>query len=105
MPLGRAASGAVELHVADSGPGLPPGFLGRAFERFSRADRPGPGGGAGLGLSIVRMVAEAHGGSAHVRESSRGRRGRVDRAAAVRRAARLTRRRPANKSYKEDENS
>ncbi len=64
---------AVELHVADSGPGLPPDFLDRAFERFSRPDAArGPGGGAGLGLSIVRMIAEAHGGSAHARNRPEG---------------------------------
>ena len=65
--------GTVELHVTDRGPGLPPEFLDRAFERFSRPDAArGPGGGAGLGLSIVRMIAEAHGGSAHVANRADG---------------------------------
>jgi two-component system OmpR family sensor kinase len=54
----------VELHVSDSGPGFPDGFLERAFERFSRADDARSGGrGSGLGLSIVALIAHAHGGS------------------------------------------
>ena len=54
----------VELHVRDDGAGFPPDFLARAFERFSRPDSARTRGGAGLGLSIVRAIAEAHGGSA-----------------------------------------
>ena len=55
-------SDAVVLHVADEGPGFPPEFLERAFERFSRAD--GAQAGAGLGLAIVAAIAHAHGGTA-----------------------------------------
>ncbi len=64
----RASAGqrGVELHVEDAGPGFPRDFIGHAFERFTRAD-PGRGGrGAGLGLSITRTIARAHGGDAHV---------------------------------------
>jgi signal transduction histidine kinase len=53
----------VELHVADAGPGFPDGFLERAFDRFSRADEARSSGGSGLGLSIVALIAQAHGGS------------------------------------------
>jgi two-component system OmpR family sensor kinase len=60
-----AADGIVELHVVDEGDGFPAEFLGRAFERFTRGDQARTRGGAGLGLSIVRVIAEAHGGSAH----------------------------------------
>jgi heavy metal sensor kinase len=56
----------VELHVMDEGSGFPLEFLGRAFERFTRPDPARPRGGSGLGLSIVRVIAEAHGGEAHV---------------------------------------
>jgi heavy metal sensor kinase len=56
--------GSVELHVADDGPGFPPAFLPRAFDRFSRADEARGRGGTGLGLSIADLVARAHGGRA-----------------------------------------
>jgi two-component system OmpR family sensor kinase len=58
-------NGTLELHVADDGPGFPEEFLGRAFERFSRADEARTRGGSGLGLAIVDTVARAHRGSAH----------------------------------------
>ena len=61
-----------ELHVTDDGPGFPPGFLDRAFERFSRADAARGRSGAGLGLAIVRTIAEAHGGSAHAANRAPG---------------------------------
>jgi two-component system OmpR family sensor kinase len=67
-----AANGFVELHVTDEGSGFEPEFLGRAFERFARADPARARGGSGLGLSIVRMIATAHGGTAHVASSDRG---------------------------------
>ena len=54
--------GLVELHVSDGGSGFPPEFRERAFDRFSRADEARTGGGSGLGLSIVELVAAAHGG-------------------------------------------
>jgi signal transduction histidine kinase len=60
----RAVNGHVELHVRDEGAGFPREFLDGAFERFSRPDPGRERAGAGLGLSIVRMIAEAHGGSA-----------------------------------------
>lgn len=53
------------LTVSDSGPGIATDIQSRLFERFSRGD-PARGratGGAGLGLSICRAIAEAHGGS------------------------------------------
>jgi heavy metal sensor kinase len=64
--------GLVELHVTDEGRGFPPQFLGQAFERFARADGARTGGSSGLGLSIVRVIAEAHGGSAHVANKASG---------------------------------
>ena len=58
--------GVVELHVRDNGSGIPADFVARAFDRFSRADAARGGGGSGLGLSIVKTIAEAHDGTAHV---------------------------------------
>ncbi len=65
-------NGGVELHVSDSGPGFPPEFLEQAFERFTRADQARSRGGSGLGLSIVRVIAEAHGGTAHAANGDPG---------------------------------
>jgi len=60
------ADGRVELHVLDEGRGIPPDFVPRAFERFTRANESRTGAGAGLGLAIAQVIAKAHGGSAHV---------------------------------------
>ena len=62
-----ADNGSVELHVLDDGPGFDDGFAAEAFERFSRADAARADGGAGLGLSIARAIAQAHGGSSYAR--------------------------------------
>jgi two-component system OmpR family sensor kinase len=64
----RSVDGVAELEVADSGPGLGSEEAAHAFERFHRADpsRSRASGGAGLGLSIVAAVTEAHGGRASV---------------------------------------
>ncbi len=60
------AADGYELSVTDSGPGIPADLHSRIFERFFRVDRArsrtGRDGGAGLGLSIARWIAEAHDG-------------------------------------------
>jgi two-component system OmpR family sensor kinase len=56
-------NGAFRVGVQDSGPGFHPDFLPHAFEPFSRRATDGRTG-AGLGLAIVRAIAEAHGGTA-----------------------------------------
>lgn len=73
----------VLLTVEDDGPGIPEEFLGRVFEAgFSaqHAGRPWPGGAHhGLGLSIVRTLAEAAGGTARaVRPPARGARVEIE---------------------------
>ncbi|HWQ12628.1 MAG TPA: ATP-binding protein [Roseiflexaceae bacterium] len=57
---------AVLISVTDTGPGIAPEYLELVFERFFRADasRSRATGGAGLGLTIVRRLVEAHGGCA-----------------------------------------
>lgn len=60
--------GATELVVSNAVDELPEGDLDRLFDRFYRADvsRSSKTGGSGVGLSVVRAIAEAHGGSASV---------------------------------------
>ncbi|GAB4096768.1 HAMP domain-containing sensor histidine kinase [Brachybacterium horti] len=56
------------LEVEDDGPGIDPEILPDVFSRFTRADRARSGSEntTGLGLSIVRAIAEAHGGTVEV---------------------------------------
>ena len=63
LRLHRAAPGMVELSVCDRGPGVPEAYRERVFEAFFRmpghAEREG---GVGLGLSLVRQIAQRHSG-------------------------------------------
>jgi signal transduction histidine kinase len=54
----EARDARVLLRVSDEGPGIDPEVFDQVFEPFAR----GSGGGAGLGLTIVRHLVEAHGG-------------------------------------------
>jgi signal transduction histidine kinase len=67
---GVRSNGWVEISVTDEGPGLEPDELAHVFERFWRSDRSRPG--SGLGLALVKQVAEAHGGHASVRPAPGG---------------------------------
>lgn len=62
-----------QIVVADQGPGIPESLRQRIFEPFFRVDdsRSRQLGGAGLGLALVRAIAEFHGGAVYV-EKSRG---------------------------------
>jgi PAS domain S-box-containing protein len=57
-----AENGTVQLSVSDTGPGIPPAARERIFERFVQGQDGGEPGAAGLGLSIVRDIVQAHGG-------------------------------------------
>jgi PAS domain S-box-containing protein len=62
------SDGAVRIEVRDDGPGIAPEYHARLFEKFYRVPGSTPGG-AGLGLSIVRDVVEAHGGRVGVQSA------------------------------------
>ena len=62
----RSKSSSRASAVADEGAGPAPEVRPRAFERFARGDEARTRGGAGLGLAIVRAIAEAHGGTAEL---------------------------------------
>ena len=69
-----ASEGAIEIEVADSGPGIAAADRDRVFEPFfqggDRAARSD--GGAGLGLAISRAIVEAHGGRMWLADAERG---------------------------------
>ena len=50
------------LTVSDTGPGVPPTEQSRIWERLYRGDSSRSQRGLGLGLSLVRVIVEAHGG-------------------------------------------
>jgi signal transduction histidine kinase len=70
----HTSEAAVELIIADDGPGIPVVDRQRIFERFTRLDaaRQRQQGGAGLGLAIVKSIADAHDATITVTDSNRG---------------------------------
>lgn len=70
----RRTASQLQISVADSGEGIDPQFLAHVFEPFRQAESPSTRthGGLGLGLSIVRYIAEAHGGSISAQSEGRG---------------------------------
>jgi signal transduction histidine kinase len=64
----RRSSGEVEFSVTDTGPGVPEAERARVVQRFVRLENSRSLPGAGLGLSLVAAVAEAHGGRLEIDE-------------------------------------
>ena len=67
----RAAEG-IEVSVRDHGSGIPEADRERVFEPFFRRAGASQAGGAGLGLALVRQIAERHGGKARCEAPSTG---------------------------------
>jgi two-component system OmpR family sensor kinase len=67
----RPRDGEVVLTVEDDGPGVPADLRPHVFERFVRGDGD-RGSSSGLGLSIVRAVAESHGGRVDLEDGRPG---------------------------------
>jgi len=64
----RRSSGEIEFSVTDTGPGVPEADRERVVQRFVRLENSRSEPGAGLGLSLVAAVAEAHGGRLELAE-------------------------------------
>jgi len=70
--VGTRADGAVEIAVADDGPGIADADKPKVTERFFRGDASRGSPGVGLGLSIVEAVAKLHGGVLHLLDNHPG---------------------------------
>ena len=68
----QATADCVEIRVGDHGPGFPPGFLPRAFRRFSRADAARTTAGTGLGLAIVDTLTQRNHGKVTAENHAEG---------------------------------
>jgi signal transduction histidine kinase len=68
----RLAGDAVELSVADTGPGIPADQRERVFDRFHRLESSRSTPGSGLGLSLVRAVARLHGATIRLTDNAPG---------------------------------
>ena len=62
----------IDLAVRDHGPGIPPESLRLVFDRFYRGPHSGPTRGSGIGLSLVKHIAQAHGGRAWAKNAPGG---------------------------------
>jgi signal transduction histidine kinase len=80
LDIATPGTGRLRFTVIDDGVGIAPAERSRIFERFHRTDpaRTRTDGGAGLGLAIVRAIADAHGGHVLARESAEGHGARIE---------------------------
>jgi signal transduction histidine kinase len=63
--------------IADNGPGIPAGERDKVFRRLYRLDKSRTTAGSGLGLSLVRAIADLHGGNARMEDNMPGLRAEV----------------------------
>jgi signal transduction histidine kinase len=72
MPSKNGGPAAIEIRVADRGPGIPAEEREYVFDPFFRGQRPLKDQihGTGLGLNLVKRIVEAHGGTVAVRDKS-----------------------------------
>jgi signal transduction histidine kinase len=72
--MATTVNGSLEFRVKDNGIGIPARNLTGIFELYAQVDRsPDRQGGLGIGLGLVRRLAELHGGSIHARSDGLGR--------------------------------
>jgi len=73
----KRGNGAVEISVADSGPGIPDAEKSKVLTRFYRGDSSRGTPGVGLGLTLVAAVAKVHGGQVELTDNHPGLRVRM----------------------------
>jgi signal transduction histidine kinase len=72
LKVGRTASSAPRIEVADDGPGIPEAEREKVFARFYRLDRSRTTAGSGLGLALVKAIATLHGLSLKLEDRNPG---------------------------------
>ncbi|MCP4290203.1 MAG: HAMP domain-containing histidine kinase [bacterium] len=70
--LAKSENNLLFLEVVDNGPGIPAHFREKAMHRFTRLDESRSKQGQGLGLSLVQVVTQMHGGEIHLADAKPG---------------------------------